>query len=256
MAVKRTSAPALYELIRAPQEEPKPPPSRRPPRPPDPPARPSSSRAVLAWLGSGRSLRVPVGYMLLAGGAVLGLLVAVYALGYARAERVGIARGSWEALSPSEETRRPGPEVKPSGESRTRAEPTAPPPGRQGALASPEPHRQSAPAAAQPVFSDPRKPGLMYFVIAYTNVAGCERLARFCRQEGLEAYVVGEDSDKLRNVIVLPGFDPSARSGREGKDLEARIHEVGRRWKNVERGASDLSDAYPVLFNPRKDREP
>jgi hypothetical protein len=187
-----------------------------------------------------------------------GLLVVVgaYVFGYSRGERME----SGDVTSPSEDYRRPGPGPEaPAGV-------PAPPPAMQTVLPAnvptPTPPSQRAPAAQPaatgqpPIVGDPRVPEMAYFVVADTNVAGAERLARYCRSQGLEAYVIGTDRDRFRKVIVLPGFDLSQRSSPAVKQLEERIHQVGDRWKGTERGASDLRDAYPLQFKGNDTKKP
>ncbi len=247
---KRSSAVALYELIGPP---------RTPQRVNKPKRRTSvAKRSTLpAWLSPGYTIRLPIGYLCLA--AVVGLvaLVAAYGVGYARArpaEEAGHMR-SWVA-APDLAQSRPGPEEPLALRTRPKTaavlNPQPPTAAGHAAKRAGPPAVAQAPLAAAdqpaPVFGDPRTPGKSYFVIAETHAAGAERLARYCRSEGLEAYVIGPDTDKFRKVIVLPGFDPDIRSNPTVKTLETTIHRVGDKWKSVERGASNLRDAYPLLF--------
>ena len=242
---KRSSAVALYELIGPP----------RPPQRVNKPKRRTSmtKRSTLpGWLRPGHTIRLPIGYLFVA--AVVGLvaLAAAYSVGYARArptEEAGEV-GGWVAASDLAQSR-PGPEEPLAA--RTRRQTAAAPSHHPPAAAEAGPPAVEPPPLAvadqpAPVFGDPRTPGKSYFVIAETHAAGAERLALYCRSEGLEAYVIGSDTDKFRKVIVLPGFDPGFRSNPKVKTLETTIHRVGDKWKSVERGASNLRDAYPLLF--------
>ena len=247
---KRSSGVALYELI-------------RPPKPPQRANKPkrrtsvSKSSTLPAWLSPGHTIRLPIGYLCLATVVGVVALVAAYGVGYARArpsEEAGQV-GGWAAPADLAQSR-PGPE-KPMAlrtHQATTALPTPTPPAtseRAAKRAGPLAVEQTPLAAANqpaPVFGDPRTPGKSYFVIAETHAAGAERLARYCRSEGLEAYVIGADTDKFRKVIILPGFEPDIRSDPTVKTLETTIHRVGDKWKGVERGASNLRDAYALLF--------
>ncbi len=240
---KRTAAPALYELIRSrriePLRRPEPRVREKPPKPP----REGGSRDWLAWLSAGRAIRTPVGYILLSVAGGLLVVVGAYVFGYTRAGRVEPEDGVVQ--SPSDAHRRPGPEAP--------IEVSQAPPVMQAVVPTtvpslPSQRAPAAPAGRPQIFGDPRVPGKSYFVIAETNTAGADRLARYCRSQDLEAYVIGADDDRFRKVIVLPGFDPLQRSSPAVKALEDRIHEVGDRWKSAERGASNLRDAYPLQF--------
>ena len=247
---KRSSGVALYELIR---------PSKPLQRVTKPKRRTSvpRSRTLPAWLSPGYTIRLPIGYLCLATVVGMVALVTAYGVGYARARPAEEAGqlGSWVASADLAQSR-PGPE-KPLALRTHRATAAIETPQplasaeRAAKRAGPLVVEQTPLAAAgqpAPVFCDPRTPGKSYFVIAETHAAGAERLARYCRSEGLEAYVIGADTDKFRKVIILPGFEPDLRSNSTAKTLEATIHRVGDKWKSVERGASNLRDAYALLF--------
>ena len=233
---RKHSNPALYELIRS---RATPPPAPVEPSEPEP----SAVRHLPRWLSPGRTIRLPVGYLLLAAGVVVALVVAGYMLGYRRAERT-VQAGFDESLLAA--VRRSEQAV------RTRdpllAGPFAEAPGTEAAVAPPAQAPLAQRSPEPPIFSDPRQPGLSYFVLAETVATGAERLARYCRERGLEAYVVGKEKSRFRRVIALPGFDPADRSSPEVKALEARIRSIGDTWKDQEQGATDLRDTYPSLF--------
>jgi hypothetical protein len=70
-----------------------------------------------------------------------------------------------------------------------------------------------------------------------------EQLATFCRQKGLETYVVSGNNTRLYRVVALPGStDLNAPSLRK---VQSHIHAVGRDWAGTNTGrGSDLKDAY------------
>jgi hypothetical protein len=74
-------------------------------------------------------------------------------------------------------------------------------------------------------------------------------MVEFCRENGLEAFLVPDDNAMLRKIIVLPGYrDASEKSSPEIKALEAKIRSVGDKWKRSSKGNKDFSDAFPELF--------
>ena len=95
---------------------------------------------------------------------------------------------------------------------------------------------------------DPRQQGLHFFVLASTLEPNAVRLVAFCRERGLDAYVVPDHNGRLREVTVLPGFELSERSGPVIKQLEERIRQVGVLWKASGPGNSDFGDRYHKLF--------
>lgn len=95
---------------------------------------------------------------------------------------------------------------------------------------------------------DPRQPGFYYFILAETRLDGALRLARFCREQGLETWVIPRDTTGLARVVALPGLASATRNDPNVRDLDTRIGEIGRRWKR-QGGRSSLEDRYLVLWN-------
>jgi hypothetical protein len=96
---------------------------------------------------------------------------------------------------------------------------------------------------------DPRQAGLNYFVIASVLEANADKLVSFCRERGLDAWVVPDHNGRLREITVLPGIPSSEKKGAVAKALEERIRKVGQQWKAAARGNSDFEDRYLKLFN-------
>jgi hypothetical protein len=117
----------------------------------------------------------------------------------------------------------------------------APVPGTSGS-------GNSAPAAraATNNKSDPRVKGMFYFVVGHPSSDRAAGMLKFCKDEGLDAYLVPDENALSRKIIVLPGYrEPSERSSPEIKALEAKIKRVGKKWKGDKPGNKDFDDAYP-----------
>jgi hypothetical protein len=115
------------------------------------------------------------------------------------------------------------------------------------------PSRGAAPAPPSVVTDnggDPRVKGMRYFVLAHPSSERAPEMVEFCRQNGLDAYLVPDNNALLRKVIVLPGYrEPSQRSSPEIKALEAKIKTVGQKYRKASpRNSTDFSDAFPELF--------
>jgi hypothetical protein len=96
---------------------------------------------------------------------------------------------------------------------------------------------------------DPRQAGLNYIVIASVLEANADKLVAFCRERGLDAWVVPDHNGRLREITVLPGIPSSEKKGAVAKALDERIRKVGQQWKAAARGNSDFEDRYMKLFN-------
>jgi hypothetical protein len=254
MSRKNSGMPALYELMG--RRGTTGPPLRMREDPPPSDALPGPDPGSLAtggsWLSPGRMLRLPVGYILLGVAGAVALMVGAYVLGFRKAEVVVtkdgdrdllLNIGTIDPLKSDESTRGNDPT------STTRGGPSGASPFPSISMA---PAANSAPASSEnpawgPVFSDPRQDGLNYFVLMETSRDGAERVARFCRENGLETYAVGRSSGNHR-VIVLPGFETSQRSTDAVRALEALIHRVGELWRQQKGGNSDFRDKYPSLY--------
>jgi len=241
---KKSRRPALYELIRGRVGSGVSVPEGRPAGGEAPPV-----DAAASWLSPGRRLRVPVGYMFLMGAGVIALVVVAYMVGYRVGERDAEAEYGgrpFEALVSGGSVS--DPLVQPSA---GQAEPDStgggesPPAGTGTPARGDSGSRPAAPRASEAwgeIESDPRRGGLVYFILAETRPEGAKRLAEFCRTHGLEAYVVPGHNARFRCVTVLPGF--SGRSGPQVQRMRDEIHRIGSLWKSQNPVESDLKDAY------------
>jgi len=210
---RRNNKPALYELTKSKQDR-------------DLPAEaPSIEKAdgsgeATTWLTPGAGVRIPGGFLFLAAVLLVILVGFAWWLGFNQ----GVAQT--ESLMAA----RPG-----------------------GQLVDPlliEPVARSEASAAEAIVEpstpprsplDSRKP--WHFVLAETNKEGAERLAGFCRGQGLEVLVVPRHNTGLARVIALPGMATSSRQTEEARAQDSRIATLGRQWKR-NGGRTDFSDRY------------
>ncbi|MDP7519133.1 MAG: hypothetical protein QF438_03180 [Phycisphaerales bacterium] len=222
---RRGSRPSLYEVARTRLD--------RAGQGADPPpeeageAPPPTSRFT-----PGSSLRLPMGFVVLGIVLVLGFIVLAWWLGKGAGEaeaRVDVRsqRPTRVVLDPLEH-QSPAPVIEfPAMPAEVAASPLG----------------QSPPAVEPPLGGDPRVRGFHYFVLAETRPAGAEEIAAFCREQGLDVAVVSSHNTRLAQVIALPGLASPRSSDPAHRALDARIEEVGRRWKQSGRRTS-FSDRY------------
>jgi hypothetical protein len=113
-------------------------------------------------------------------------------------------------------------------------------------MAPPEPPMATLPDGWGPIESDPRQADLHYFVLAETRPEGAVRLAEFCRERGLEAYVIRRNNSRFRRVIALPGLESRSTESPAYRGLSQEVLRVGLEWKSRYPGESDLSDSYLI----------
>jgi hypothetical protein len=175
---------------------------------------------------------VSLGRALVIGVGVIVAIAIAYGIGVQRGR--SLSGGSAPATEPV---------VAPGASTQDAASPRIPSLG--GGTAKPAP---KAPGTTDNT-TDPRVKGLRYFVIAHPASQRAAEMVEFCRENGLEAFLVPDDNAMLRKIIVLPGYrDASEKSSPEIKALEAKIRSVGDKWKRSSKGNKDFSDAFPELF--------
>ena len=166
--------------------------------------------------GSGRAIRLPVGYVWLgAAGAVLVVVVA-FSTGYLRGHRDATRTLEREWLLTNQRSLRvPPPEIAPGVLGAA---------GDGHGVASRQAGVDRQPSAVTPIRSDPRVKGVNYFVLIHTRLENATKLAQFCRDLDVEAYVVRAKNVALYHVVsVLPGYASGDRSSEPIRPLEPRL---------------------------------
>lgn len=230
----RRGAPALYELMRPGQAPGAEAPSGPAPRQPSPRRGPSQPIVF----------EVPFRWALVTVGIVAVLLAVAYGIGVARGRSLGAAAAPADALGAVPQSGSPAP----SG-----AGSPAIPAMKPGDAAGNAPKRAVADGRPLPPASnnnaDPRVKGYRYYVLAHPSGEKAPGIVDFCRANGLDAYLVPDDTALFRKIIVLPGYkDASEKNSPEIKALEAAIKRVGSKLKAQARGNPDFADAYPEIF--------
>ena len=242
MAKRRTN-PALYELIQARQG------SRAAPLTPAPKptaAAPTTGESI-GWFSPGRTIRLPIGYLFLAAAGLILLAVSAYMFGYQHGERAtelqfGDLAGRTDGIPSAQIAQDPMATDSRAGAGSPRPA-TYGPAGRRLSTSSID----TKGGRWGPVPSDPREVGLNYFILIHTQRENAIKLANFCRDESLEAYVVKAKNIDQYQVIFLPGYRKGARELEQIRTLERRIKLVTQKW-NLRNPWDDLS-YYPDRYD-------
>lgn len=238
---RKASQPALYELMRSARRE-----RNRTPPPPEVPESPAPEPFPEPEPADGarrRLWRIPPGYLWVGGSAVAGVIVLAFSFGFLVRDRSQAAEQDrqWLALhGPSLPV--PDPEGSPQG--------GLAPLARGPVQAQPQPQGLETvlPPGFGPIVSEPRNPGLNYFVLAYTPRENAIKLARFFRDQGVEAYAVKDKNASPYRVIAAPGYARGERGSEAVRALEARIAEAARKWKLEINSKDDLA-YYPERYD-------
>ena len=209
---RRQSKPALLELFKTEQGD-------------VDPSRPQRQGAP-AW-EPGRSMRVTAGHLLVSIAVVMVLVVVTWMIAFRQGELQ--ARAELESVI---------------------FQPVLEDPVLDPAPSAGVPAGDPVPAVVtkESLVGDPRQEGLFYFVLAETRLEGALRLARFCRELGLETWVIPRDNAGLARVIALPGVVTTSRTEEACRVLDERIGAIGLRWKESG-GTSSLEDRYLVRWD-------
>ncbi|MFG0328382.1 MAG: hypothetical protein ACF8PN_00655 [Phycisphaerales bacterium] len=235
---KRRSTPALFEVIRGPGAEA----SGRVAAPPPPEhVEPAPGPAVPAI--GGRILRVPMGYLFVAGGVLVIVLLVAYSIGYQRGraaveEMDAFGGGTGDELpivdptlpDPSNTTATPGVGGEESRRPATEER-------REPPRSTPRNSAQRQPG----MYDDTRQAGLNYIIVTRLAREEAEEVAQFLQQNGVDAMLIADNNAWL--VIARQGFE-SFYSNPEAQRLRERLITLGREWKRQHGGSRDFSDLY------------
>ncbi len=184
-------------------------------------------------LTPGRAIRVSIGTIGVLSAVCIALIVVSYTMGFQKG--LAITREDYEQES-YKQISQSFTEPDMQGVSRQ------PMPPKKGAT-SPPSITETTNSAWGPVLSDPRVLNNYYFTLMQTTKAGAMQLASFCRQKGLETYVVSGNNTRLYRVIALPGS--SNRNASSLSEVQSHVHAIGQEWAGTSSGrGSDLKDAY------------
>lgn len=198
-----------------------------------------------------RAVRVPMGYIFVAGALVVVLVVGGYLVGYRRAdsalrdrERLLAQRELESAVQdPLLEDAPVNPQLLPNA--------GASPETTSGTNATNEPRQPERQAPAREVApgADPRIPGLNYFIVAYTSPEEAQEAVDFLAANGVNAAVFETRDDRFRHVIALRGFTSEEMKAGEHESFKARLQSLGRIWERDHGGSANWADTYPAKYS-------
>lgn len=248
---KQRGKPTLYEhLVRQSRSEGGLPPAT-PPSEPVPMPSTGGGPDLGGLLRGGRTVRLPVGYLLVGATLAMLFIVIAYSVGYSNGRERERLASQQQAESLNENSRIAN-ELTNSGSGTDAASNRRPtPPDRTGGTSTPgntggagntgtnQPRIGDSSSgtnsgrptdtggSARPIETDPRQEGLNYFYLVTTSHENAVRVAQFCRQHGVEAYVVR--ANNLSRVVAVPGFRPEDDATRQR--VEADIRRVKDLWR-------------------------
>jgi len=267
---KKRSVPALYELFNKdispravaasvpykiskskPEQKPEPQPEPEPHEDQEVNTVDEPSSEGFSWFSPGSSMRVPIGYIFLSIAAVLVIIIGTFTFGHLRGGQEKEREfGDFGPLN----TNRDSPLIAqdPMGQD---SQPIIM--GGNGdfdtssinALA-----RTAGFANASvnsewgPRESDPRQEGYNYYILIHTTRKNARKLAQFCRDERIRAYVVKPGRMNQYQVIVLPGYRRGGSNSAEIIQLKSRLKAVTRKWNLHVNSRDDLS-YYPERYD-------
>lgn len=214
------------------------------------------------WAGGGRSIRVPMGYVFLAGGVAFALFIIAYLIGaqqgrkherdrYARdsSSLLGATSDPLDYLASDQLARQQTGAANPTQTQQQTAQPGPGP--RQAAAQTPQTATQRPPASTGRLVD-----GMNYYILARLSPDEAHRAATFLRANGLDVGVFRTDNPRFREVIAMRGFaagsGPDGVFGEESNRLKSEIRRVGRLYKSQQNGPTDFNDVYPLKIDSRR----
>ncbi len=171
-------------------------------------------------------LRVPKGYIAVAGVLLASVVVLAYWSGRSIGYRAGLREASerFEAIQPGGLWELGDEAASGTSSGQSSAE-----------LGSVHGTLVQRPTAGQ----DPRKVGLNYWVLAHYRQAEAQRLLGFLWNQGVEAAAFARHNEGLFQVVALRGFAPGELN-EPAETYRRQLLALGRVWKDKHRG-SDLA---------------
>lgn len=213
-------------------------------------------------LAPGKSVRIPSGYLFFGGGLLLAIIVAAFAIGYARGERTAesqlaaqLRQGEGAGIVEPLNTPAPTPPQGSAANAGTSGSP------RSGDQATPRSNRPNLPPPTRspggalivgPNQLDPRKPGENYLFVALRGPEEALEIAEFLTASGVPAAIYEANRPTLRQVVALEGFASDAIRSQNNEYLRYRqnIRDLGREWATRNRNSQNFDDVYPARYNP------
>jgi hypothetical protein len=97
-----------------------------------------------------------------------------------------------------------------------------------------------------PPDEDIRKVGMAYF-FAETPLKGRAReIVEFIRDNGLDAIQISAEDERFRQIIVLPGFEPSDVNRK--RQLRKQIIEIGDKFHKLPGNNDHFNDTFHATF--------
>ncbi|MCH2162301.1 MAG: hypothetical protein MK085_10565 [Phycisphaerales bacterium] len=235
----RRNGPTLYEVMTR-----VPPPAPKTDGDPRHRERDADRPPSTALLTPGRVVRIPVGYVWIAVGGLILLVVLAYIFGYSRgnrraqAEAERISEGLQEKLAGGVQVADP---LLEASELQT----------VEVLVAAPDASSAPPQAVSAPVSEDPLVPGRAYFIAETPLFERAGEIVDFIRaagaEDGLDAAVIPAHNARFRRVIVLPGFEPSDARTRD--QLRKLIIDLGRRYQRQGKNNDNFDDTYHYTYS-------
>ncbi len=203
--------------------------------------------------GPRAALRVPTGYLFVAGAAAIAGLILAYSIGFTagqkKRDRLDAQRLAAQTTRQAENLPTRDPLLAPTNSPANAASPDRP---RSGPADQPTRASETRTAPSTRPAGDPREPGLNYFIVAYDRQAEAERAAEFLRSNGVPAAAVPADTSPDRYYVVsLRGFPASEVGSSAYTEHRSLLMRLGRVWKRDHRGTDDFSSVWAQKHQPR-----
>lgn len=276
--IKPQSKPTAPPAATAPPPKPAPRASEPPPPPPPVPTPLASNEHAESWLAPSKTYRVPGGYILIAGVAVVAIAVGAYSLGFnvsqqqkeeadAQQHRDQLSNindptlntGSGQVsgtrtISPPQST----PTRDPGSVPPTRSNAGANRPIDLSAASEPAQRRPTGGSTGRitgykqgPNDPDPRTAELNYFILAsFLQPEEADKAVDFFAANGVAAARLKPNNRGLCTLVALEGFPSGETRSETALEYKANLLRLGRDYRRNHGGGTDFSDLYLKKHQP------
>ncbi len=229
--------PTLFELMRDPARS-------RPVRAEEAPVAPPAplDEADSGYFGQSRAIRVPLGYVFIAGAVAVACMALTYSIGFQTGQHKRDRLDAQRLQSSADPVR----DVPTRDPLLAQTDTTRPSQTRTSAPANNASPPRSRPAQT----GDVRVPDLNYFIVLYDGPEEAERAAAFLRTNGVDAAVIPANNGRFRYVVSLMGFASSEVGSGAYEAHRNELRRLGRIWKRDHNGTRDFSEVWPQKYTP------
>gem|GEM_PF-2251930 len=216
---------------------------------------PPMDGAEAGFFSVNRSIRAPMGYVVVAAGVIVAALVMAFSMGYQSGQQSRDRQDARE-MQASEQSPKAGNQGQASPavirDPLRSGLPQKPIVGEQDGVskvaATIQPRSDRTPPTG-----DRRVAGMNYFIVAYCAPDVARRTVAYLLDSGVDAEAVSAHNGEFQYVISLKPFSAQEVGSGAYREHKALLKRLGRLWKRDHNGPDDFSEVWAQKYRPPRD---